>query len=343
MKNFRLAASVIVLLLFPALALSQTVKELVAFPATLPAYGGNTPLAQGRDGRLYGMTPGLSSSQQGSVFDLSTLGGLVPLYKFGGSDGAGPQGGVSLGMDGAFYGTTSGGGTADAGVLFKLTPAGVYTVLHSFTTGADGEYPPSAPILASDGNLYGVTGNGTVDDGTVYRYSPSTGTFNTILSLSMDGSQGKQLTARLLQAADGNLYGTAPLGGAKGCGTIFELALSGKLLHVFSLSCGTGGSWPTGSLIQASDGTLYGTTALGGIMSSGECAYGCGTIFRLSQGLISVLYSFSGYPKDGNGPVGLVEGSDGNLYGAPLMVEQMTAVSSIRSALADNINCSSIS
>jgi uncharacterized repeat protein (TIGR03803 family) len=302
--------------LFAATGFGQTVKEVAAFPESLSAYGGATTLTQGRDGRLYGITPWQGSTEEGSAFSLSTLGNLVPVHTFSGSDGSAPISGLTLALDGSLYGTASNGGTAGAGVLFKVTPAGVLTVLHSFTTGADGQFPPVAPILASDGNLYGVTSNGTVDDGTVYRYSPSGGTFTTIFSFSTDGSQGKQVTTALLQAANGNLYGTAQLGGAKGCGTIFELTTSGTLLHVFSFPCGAGGYLPTGALIQSSSGALYGTTALGGITSAGECAQGCGTIFTLNHGLVSVLYRFSGYPNDGGVPnAGLVEGTDGNLYG----------------------------
>ncbi len=318
MKKACLFASAgLMLLLLIESAFGQTVKEVVGFPNTLSAYGGATTIFQGRDGRLYGTTPYSSSTEEGSIFSLSILGNLAPIHTFSGSDGLAPGGGVTLALDGAFYGTTSAGGTSNAGVLFKVTPSGSYTLLHSFTTGADGQYPRAAPILASDGNFYGVTGNGTVDDGTVYRYSPSTGTFTTILSLSTDGSQGKQLSSPLLQAANGNLYGTAPFGGANGCGTIFELSTSGTLLQLFSFACGAGGASPYGSLIQASDGSLYGTTAIGGsISSSGECVQGCGTVFKFNHGLVSVMYSFSGSPLDGAfANAGLVEGSDGNLYG----------------------------
>jgi uncharacterized repeat protein (TIGR03803 family) len=74
---------------------------------------------------------------------------------------------------------------------------------------------------------------------------------------------------------------------------------------------------PIGALIQASDGSLYGTTQWGGnVTSQGECQSGCGTVFKMSQGVVSVVYSFAGAPNDGAFSLaGLVQGTDGNLYG----------------------------
>jgi uncharacterized repeat protein (TIGR03803 family) len=89
------------------------------------------------------------------------------------------------------------------------------------------------------------------------------------------------------------------------------------LLQVTSFTCGAGGAQPSSALIQASDGNFYGTTSAGGnVTQSGECQPGCGTVYRFSNGVISVLYSFFGYPSDGGIVIaGLTQGSDGNLYG----------------------------
>jgi uncharacterized repeat protein (TIGR03803 family) len=201
-------------------------------------------------------------------------------------------------------------------VLFKVTPNGTYTVLYQFTGGSDGGYSFASPIQASDGSLYGTTEQGSNNAGTVYRYTPSSGAFVTIFSFSQDQSQGVQIWDPLIQAADGNLYGTAQNGGANGCGTIFELTISGALLQLYSFPCGSGGSTPVGPLIQASDGSFYGTTDAGGTVNS-QCGSGCGTVFKMTGGAVSIFHSFTGYPSDGAfGFAGLVEGTDGNLYGA---------------------------
>src|SRR5205807_1967504 len=94
-------------------------------------------------------------------------------------------------------------------------------------------------------------------------------------------SDGATPVAGLLQASDGNLYGTARFGGANGTGTIFKITPAGAftLLHSFSAATSTNtnadGAYPWAALIQASDGNFYGTTLLGG-------ANGNGTIFRIT-------------------------------------------------------------
>ncbi|MDB6016423.1 MAG: 3-carboxymuconate cyclase [Pedosphaera sp.] len=119
--------------------------------------------------------------------------------------------------------------------------------------------------------------------------------------------------SRLLQAADGNFYGTAVSGGASasvggsGNGCIFRATSAGLITNMVSFF-GTNGANPFGALVQAADGTLYGTTQNGG-------AHNAGTVFSYSiGGALTVLYSFGG--TDGANPqTGLAFGSDGALYG----------------------------
>jgi uncharacterized repeat protein (TIGR03803 family) len=303
-------------------AFGQKVRNVFSFPnansATSP---GTITLIQGRDSELYGTTTGYSvtGGTDGSLFKISVGGKFTTLHIFSGADGSNPQGGLTLGIDGNYYGTTTSGGTSGAGTLFKVTPSGTFTSLYQFTGSSDGSFPYAPPIQGADGNLYGTTPLGNDTLGTVYRYTPSSGSFNTILSLNADGSQGKYFEAPLLQAADGTLYGTTAFGGVNGCGAIVRFKTSGALLNVYSFACGSGGSKPLSALMQAGDGTIYGTTAEGGnITSNRDCGVGCGTIFELTGGgVISTLYAFSGEPTDGGLAIaGLVEGTDGQLYGS---------------------------
>jgi uncharacterized repeat protein (TIGR03803 family) len=261
-------------------------------------------LAQGRDAELYGLCYGTSLTG-GSVFKLTTSGGTDVLYTF--TTGAAPLAGVTLATDGNYYGTTGGGGTYADGVLFRISADGVYSVLHNFS-GADGANPAASPIQATDGNLYGTT-SGTAGAflPTIYKYSLS-GKFTTIATLnSADG----EIVEGLIQGSDGNLYGLAQAGGAYKNGTIFKVSTAGVLLSVYSFPGGKLGAVPVGSLIQASDGYFYGAAYTGG---SG--VFGNGTVFRMSPaGKVSTLYTFHG-ASDGQNPfAGLVQATDGKLYG----------------------------
>jgi uncharacterized repeat protein (TIGR03803 family) len=233
------------------------------------------------------------------------------LYSFtGGSDGGRPQAGLIQGKDGNFYGTTNIGGAHSDGTVFELTSGGVETVLYSFAGGSsDGANPYAGLILANDGNLYGTTyAGGTNGLGTVFKLVPG-GSETIIHSFAGGSGDGEKPGAAVIQASDGNFYGTTANGGADMGGTMFEVTPSGveTVLHSFG---GSGdGVAPTG-LIQGSDGNFYGTTYSGG-------ENGFGTVFEVAPGGVeTVLYSFAGGNGDGAHPVaGVIQASDGNFYG----------------------------
>jgi uncharacterized repeat protein (TIGR03803 family) len=125
---------------------------------------------------------------------------------------------------------------------------------------------------------------------------------------------GGQPRAGLVQANDGNFYGTTYSGGTNGSGTVFRLTPGGGYTNLYPFgSQPFDGAYPSAGLIQGSDGYLYGTTVKGGTGN-------CGTVFRISlSGSYSNLYSFQGPTNDGYGPgVGLTRGNDGNLYGVTM-------------------------
>jgi uncharacterized repeat protein (TIGR03803 family) len=190
--------------------------------------------------------------------------------------------------------------------------AQVLTVLHSFN-GTDGQLAESALVQGSDGNFYGTTAlGGQNHKGTVFKID-STGNLTTLHSFSGFPSDGADPIAGLIQGSDGNFYGTTALGGFFGQGTLFRITPAGAVtvLHSFSGLLGDG-SVPMGGLVQANDGSLYGTTALGGLHSKG-------TVFRTALGIVVTLHSFSGSPGEGANPTAkLVRGSDGNFYGTTL-------------------------
>ena len=220
------------------------------------------------------------------------------------------------------------GGLKTAGLVFLLSiataiaaPAQTFTTLHSFT-GADGNVPQGTLIQGVDGNFYGTTyegganGSSGTPDGTIYKITPQ-GTLTILHSFcSQTGCLGGAAPfAGLLQGNDGNFYGTANAAGTNGGGTAFKITSQGTFTTLYNFcaqpTC-SDGTAPTGALAQGADGNFYGTTFYGG-------ANGDGTVFKLTpQGSLTTLYSFCPQANcaDGQHPqAGLVQGTDGNLYG----------------------------
>jgi uncharacterized repeat protein (TIGR03803 family) len=303
-------------------AVSSTNAVLTVVPAT-PAFAATTSLhsftggtdgaypyggvIQGRDGNLYGMDESGGTAGAGVVFKATLAGTMTPEYGFlGGTNGQSPYGGLVQGANNNFYGSTLLGGADSAGNLFSMTNNGTVTSLYSFTGGSDGAEPVGSLILASDGNFYGTALEGGSDtNGTVYRMTPS-GAETTLYQFT-GGSDGGEPYAPLIQARDGNFYGTTLIGGANGDGVIFRMSRAGTLTTIVSFNY-TNGAEPQGGLVQAADGNLYGTTVVGG-------SIGYGTVFRVTtNGVLTTLFSF-GATNGANPAASLVQGTDGNLYG----------------------------
>jgi len=231
------------------------------------------------------------------------------------------------GSDGSLYGTTQNGGANGTGTVFQITPTGTLNTLYSFcmqTNCDDGAAPYGGLVQGTDGNFYGTTYNGGVNGGagTVFKITP-TGTLNTLYSFCMQSgcTDGVNPYAGLVQATDGNLYGTTQQGGDFNGGTVFKITPTGALTTLYSFCMQSGcadGVNPTAGLVHARDGNFYGTTEYGG-STTGGCGSGCGTVFKISAaGMLTTLYTFcvqSGCPDGAYPLAGLVQGTDGNFYG----------------------------
>jgi|SRR5579862_423135 len=296
---------------------SGTLTTLYSFCSQPNCADGLQPegkLIQAADGNLYGTTlfggSQACSPSCGTVFKITPAGILTTLYTFHGTDGSYPRGGLIQANDANFYGTTGKGGTSSScpdpgaslsscGTIFRITPLGALTTLHSFDL-TDGAGPLSDLVQGSDGNLYGTTyqgGTGCSTCGTVFKITLS-GALTTLHSFDMADGAGP---SALIQATDGNFYGTTNSGGVGicvSCGTIFKITPAGSLTTLYNFDL-TQGAQPS-ALIQASDGNFYGTTS--------------GTIFEITaSGVLTTLYDFSLTGPDRPGT--LIQGSDGNLYG----------------------------
>jgi uncharacterized repeat protein (TIGR03803 family) len=199
---------------------------------------------------------------------------------------------------------------------------GTETTLYSFGSSLTDGANPNGLVQGSDGNFYGTTEYGGTNniaddgDGTVFRISPS-GTETSLYSFGSSPTDGTEPTVGLVQGSDGNFYGTTEVGGMNGvpyggAGTVFRISPSGTYTNLYSFgSSPTDGIGPVAGLVQGSDGNFYGTTTFGGTNLYD------GTVFRISpSGTATTLYSFVGYPTDGQRPyAGLIQGSDGYFYG----------------------------
>jgi uncharacterized repeat protein (TIGR03803 family) len=161
--------------------------------------------------------------------------------------------------------------------------------------------------------------------------APATVFSQTLKTLhDMTHIDGAYSSAQLTQGFDGNLYGTAYLGGefftdceefhTAGCGTIFRITPSGQFTLVYSFD-GFDGADPIAGVTLGPDGNFYGVTSAGG--PSFATDGGLGTVFKITPtGQLTTLYNFEGF-ADGYAPQGpLLFASDGNLYGTTVNAGQ---------------------
>jgi uncharacterized repeat protein (TIGR03803 family) len=325
----------------PAQALT-TLYSFCSQPSCPDGQGVAAGLIQASDGNFYGVTyaggvgqycPFYPNGGCGTVFRITPAGTLTTLYNFCSqptcADGADPLAGLVQATDGNLYGTTDGGGVGQycpfypnggCGTVFRITMSGSFTTLYSFCTQAnctDGAAPVVGLVQATDGNLYSTTSEGGNTSGyeygygTAFKITPS-GALTTIYRFCSQPNctDGSSPHAGLVQASDGNFYGTTTEGGATFTGgTVFKITPSGTLTVLYSFcsqnDC-TDGTNPAAGLVQGRDGNFYGTT--------GET----GTVFKITpSGTLTTLWTFCSQPNcaDGNGPdSALVQASDGNLY-----------------------------
>jgi uncharacterized repeat protein (TIGR03803 family) len=322
---------------------SGTVTTLYSFCSQSGCTDGSRPYAgliQASDGDFYGTTEGGGKRNKGTVFRITSSGALTTLHSFCSqsdcADGAYPDGALVQASDGDFYGTTYGVQGIDTlagyGTVFKITPSGALTTLHNFCSQSgctDGINPQAGLVQAANGDLYGTTQNGGaygLSYGTVFKITPS-GTLTTLHSFcaqtNSEGfcTDGYAPYAKLVQALNGDLYGTTNVGGVTDDGTVFKITPGGALTTFYSFCAQSGcpdGEIPQAALVQATNGDLYGTTPGGGIVGHCVVSFGCGTIFEITPGGgLTTLYSFCFQDRctDGAEPSALFQATDGNFYG----------------------------
>ncbi|CAN5460127.1 hypothetical protein BH10BAC3_BH10BAC3_17490 [soil metagenome] len=271
-------------------------------------------LVQAANGKLYGTTIGGGNNQDGVFFSFDPSSSTYTILKdFDSPNGTYP-GSLMKASNGKLYGMTHDGGSSGgaSGIIFSFDPSfSTYTKLKEFS-GTDGGGPYGGLMEANDGKLYGLTTSGGGSSyGVIFSYDPLASIFTKLTDL--DAADGRNPYCTLLHASDGKLYGMTIGGGSSpGGGVIFSYNPSTSVytkLWDFDFDYGR---WPFGSLMQASNGKLYGTTFYGGGDNIGGVIFS----FDPSTSTYTKLKGFAEYVAEGEDPgQGLVQASNGKLYG----------------------------
>ena len=273
-------------------------------------------LVQANNGLLYGMTKS-GGTGLGIIFSFNAANDTeVILHKFtNGGDGAAPFGSLIQATNGLLYGMTTAGGVNGSGAIISYNLAtDSEQVLYSFSSDtSNGQYPYGSLIQAGNGLLYGMTQRGGANDsGVIFSFNISTGVEMKLHDFGY-GTDAAYPSGSLMQASDSLIYGMSYSGGINNTGALFSYNIAtgrDSVLHSF-LTDSTDGLYPYGSLIQATNGLLYGVTEGGGRNHGGMMFS-----FNVATSVFSDLHDFGSINQDGVRPEGtLMQASDGNLYG----------------------------
>ncbi len=271
-------------------------------------------LVQAADGKLYGVAPYGGPTTNGTLFAYDpTNDAISKRVDFSNSsNGSNPQSGMVLAPNGLFYGMTSLGGANAQGVLYEYDPAtDIYTSKVDLSSSGTGSSPSGSLVLASNGNLYGMTSAGGANgDGVIFEYVPGSISVSVKVNFSA-ATIGSAPKGSLMQPLNSPLlYGMTNAGGPSAHGTLFTFDPNTSALVVkYSFTATSDGTSPQGSLVQAANGKLYGTTSSGGAGTSGVLFE-----YDISTDTYAKKVDFTG--SNGANPYGdIVQATDGKLYG----------------------------
>ena len=267
-------------------------------------------LVQTSNGKLYGMTANGGATNYGLIFQYDpATNTYVKEIDFQTDNGSHPTGGLVQTSNGKLYGMTyDGGGAGNLGCIFQYDLATNTTIKKITFFGSNGSNPKGSLVQASNGKLYGMTTTGGANDlGVLFQYDPVTGTY--IKKIDFNSTIGSTPFGSLLQASDGKLYGMTSGGGTYNAGVLFQYnPATGTYTKKVDFNV-TNGAYPRGSLMQASDGKLYGVTLFGGVNSNG-------VLFQYNPATHAFVKKIDFDDTNGSHPFGsLVQANDGKLYG----------------------------
>ncbi len=235
-------------------------------------WGAQSAMLNASDGMLYGLCGAGGNNGAGVIYRIDPATNTYnAIHHFTTADGAGSTGELIQLSDGKLYGTSGG-----SIFSYDITNS-TFNSLYSFSP-ATGNNPRYGHLLkANDGKLYGLTLMGGAYDypnsffiqgnGVLFSFDLSTGIYTDLHDFN--GADGLNPNGSLIQASDGNLYGTTNSGGSAGYGVIFKYNIPSHTCSVVYEFNGLMGSFPQRSLTQGSCGKLFGTTVMGGANNNG--------------------------------------------------------------------------
>ncbi len=230
----------------------------------------------GADGNLYGTT-GNGNGVVGNIYRITTAGVYKSLYTMSGGNSVPSV--LTAGSDGNFYGTLGdAAGFGNVGGVFRISTGGAFKLLYGFVSSTGVYYPDNPVIRATNGKLYGTTffPSGTGGNGTIYDLTTGgvvTDLYNWTSGTNLDGGVNS-----LLQASNGNFYGSSPGGASGNMGGLFELTSAGAYSSFLFTQQSVTGSQPSTPLMQHTNGIVFGTNSTGGTFPAD------GTFFSLNIG-----------------------------------------------------------
>jgi len=156
---------------------------------------------------------------------------------------------------------------------------------------------------------------GSGQGGTIFKLNKDGTGFSVLWNFQQNSADGFRVSAPLLEGSDGFLYGGTREGGVSdnfGSGTVFKIRKDGTGFGVLHRFDKTEGDYYDYKLVEADDGSLYGTRTYGGATSAGSA-------YKLNKdgSGFAVVHSFTGTNDDGALPfAGLTKGTNGELYGS---------------------------
>ncbi len=275
----------------------------------------------GLGGLLYGLTNSGGTKNGGSLFSFDPVTGtFVKKINLGGSQtiGARPNGGLIIASDGNYYGMTIAGGSGGKGTLFKYDPVTALAIpKYHFNEALNGKTPVEQLVIAPNGKLYGGTSQGgAFNRGVLFEFDPVTHIY--IKKLDFDTINGLSYGVSMMRSVNGKLYGTCEYCGTNGGGILFQYDPATNIyIKKIDFGITSIGHFPTGTLIEASDGNLYGCLHgfLGGAAGA-QPGDGDGMVYQYNKTNNTVTPKIDFLNQNEGRPLSsLVQTADGKIYG----------------------------